>query len=224
MPDKYLMVNHGYLQAHRYFNYVMDDIRQLFEFHPKIKAQVEEYGSQLFQSDKLSHKMCVHVRRSDFLKHRLLETRTDFLIPAMSTVRDFLWQKYLQQNISLIFITDDKKFVDSLEFQGDDYFEIYHPQLPSRGAVLYFGIRYCDSLLKSASGSTFASWIGFLMPEGKDIFYNRRVFKNISEDIGQDYIDYERFPKHWNILELVKNNTVVIDNRWNYERYNKPNL
>ena len=218
------MIGHRYLQGIRYFSYVMEDIRQLFDFHPKVKAQVEEYGNQLFEFDKSSHKMCIHVRRSDFLKHRLLETRTEFLIPAMSTVRNFIIQKYPEKNVSVIFITDNERFVDSLEFPQEKYVNVYRPQLPSRGAVLYFGIRYCDSLLKSASGSTFASWIGLLMPEGKDIFYNRRVFKNISEDMGTDYIDYERFPEHWNILELVENNTVVIDNRWNYERYNKPNL
>ncbi|KAE9547876.1 hypothetical protein FO519_008913 [Halicephalobus sp. NKZ332] len=135
--DKYLMVNHGYLQGVRYFSYVMNEIRQLFDFHPKVKTQVEEYGNQLFISDTVSHKMCVHIRREE------------------------------------------------------DYFNIYRPNLHSRAEVMYFGIRYCDSLLNSASGSTFSTWIGLLMPEEKDVFYNRRVFKDISEDIGKDYIDYE---------------------------------
>ncbi|KAE9546967.1 hypothetical protein FO519_009821 [Halicephalobus sp. NKZ332] len=190
--EKYLIINHGYLQAVRYFTYVMDEIRQLFDFHPKVKAQVEEYGNKLFISDNSSHKMCVHIRRGDFLRHRLLETEKEFLVPAMAT--------------------------------KDDYFNIYRPKLRSRAEVMYFGVRYCDSLLKSASGSTFSTWIGLLMPEGKDIFYNRRMFKNRNEDIGKEYIDYERFPKHWNILELnASNKTVVIDNRWNFERYRKPN-
>ena len=202
----------------------MDDIRQLFEFHPKIKTEVEGYGNELFGSDT-SHKTCVHVRRGDFIEHKLLETRKEFLIPAMQTVREFILQKYSVQNVSLIFITDDEKFVDSLKYPKKDYFQVYHPKLRSRGAVLHFGARYCDSLLISTSGSTFASWIGLLMSEGKDVFYHRRFFKNITADMGGDYFDYERFPKHWNILELIgKNNTAVIDNRWNFEKYNKPNL
>ncbi|KAE9547432.1 hypothetical protein FO519_009356, partial [Halicephalobus sp. NKZ332] len=202
VPDEYLVINHGYIHGIRYFSHIMNDIHQLFEFHPKIKDQVEEYGTQLFISDKFSHKMCVHIRRNDFITHRLLETRPEFLIPAMSTVRNFISKKYPKKNISLIVIGDDEKFVDKLEFPRHDYLNIYRPILPSRGAAMYFGIRYCDSLLNSASGSTFSTWIGLLMPEGKDVFYNRRVFKNISEDMGTDYVDYERHSKNWNILEL----------------------
>ena len=218
------MISNPHLQAIRYFNYVMDDIRKLFDFHPKIKNGVEEYGNKLFGSDR-SHKMCVHVRRGDFVKHELLETRQDFLIPAMETVRKFLSKKYSTKNISLVFITNEEKFVDSLEYPKQHYLKIYRPNLAFRGAIMYFGTKYCDSLLMSAGGSTFSEWIGLLMPEGKDVFYNRRIYKYSAMDMGVDHIDYERFPKHWNILDLIrKNNTVVIDNRWNFEKYNKPNL
>lgn len=165
--------------------------------------------------------MCVHIRRNDFVRHRFLETRVEFLVPAMATVRKFLLDKYYGKPISLVFFTDDEKFVDALDFPKKDYVKVYRPQLPNRGAVLYFGIKYCNSLLKSASGSTFASWIGLLMPEGNDVFYHRRVFEDINDDRGPDHLDYEKYPKHWNILEIdERTNTVVIDNRWNFERYN----
>ena len=197
-------------RAFKYFGHAMDDIRKLFDFHPKIKTEVEEYGNKLFGSDR-SHKMCVHIRRGDFVTHPTLrETTSEFLVPAMAVVREFLSKKYSTQNISLIFFTDDEKFVDSLKYPKENYFKIYRPKLPSRGAIIHFGARYCDSFLMSTSSSTFAAWIALLIPEGKNIFYNRRASRKTTKYIGHNYTDY-KFPAYWNALEFEdSNNTVFI--------------
>ena len=194
----------------KYFNHVMDDIRKLFDFHPKMKGEVEKYGNKLFGSDT-SHKACVHIRRNDFVTHDFLgETKTEFLIPAMATVRTFLLKKYYTQNISLVFFTDDESFVDSLKYPQKDYFKVYRPDLPSRGAVMYFGTRYCDSLLMSAGGSTFGAWIGYLMPDGKDVFYSQHFRKGNMTYSGRRRVNEHRYPKHWNSLELNKKNKTVL--------------
>ena len=191
-----------------HFGYVMDDIRQLFDFHPKIKTEVEDYGNKLFKSDT-SHKMCVHIRRTDFIKHpSIRETTKEFLIPAMRAVREYILQKYSLQNISLIFFTDDEEFVDSLEFPKDDYFKVYRPQLPSRGAVLHFASKYCDSLIISAGSSTFAAWMGLLMSKEKDIFYNRLSSKKYKYN-EVPLVPNERLPKYWKMLELDEDNKIV---------------
>ena len=197
----------------KYFSHVMEEIRMLFDFHPKIKTEVEEYGNKLFGSDT-SHKACIHIRRNDFVTHDFLgETKAEFLIPAMAAVRAFVIKKYSIQNVSLVFFTDDEKFVDSLKYPKDKYFKVYRPNLPSRGPVMYFGTRYCDSLLMSAGGSTFGAWIGYLMPEKKDIFYNQHHRKGNMKYSGRRTNDGHRYPKHWNALELnEKNKTVVIIN------------
>lgn len=165
-------------------------------------------------------KLCAHVRRGDLIKHELLETKSDFLIPAMETVRTFISQK-TQRKISLIFLTSDWDFVNSLNFSKSKFHEIYHPKLESRSADMYFGIRYCDSILLSASGSTFGFWIAYLMPDNSLIFYNGQM-----EDLRgkgkypKDFVDYDGYPKNWNILELNRNNnTVEIDNRWYFEKF-----
>ena len=205
------MLDNQHPRRSSYFLNAMDDVRQLFAFHPKLNAEVEDYGTGLFKSD-VSHKMCVHIRTTDFVNHAILqETKVEFLIPAMETVKNFLSQKYSTRNISLMFIADNETFVDSLEFPNNHYYKIYRPQLPSRGAVMCFGATYCDSLLISAGASTFASWIGFLMPKEKDIFYNRRTYKNSPKYNRKRPVSHYRFPKYWHGLELdEKNNTVFL--------------
>nr|CAD2194572.1 unnamed protein product [Meloidogyne enterolobii] len=39
------------------------------------------------------------------------------------------------------------------------------PEINNSGVNMYFAINYCNSYLITASSSTFAWWIGFLMPE-----------------------------------------------------------
>uniref|UniRef100_A0A914NJ94 Uncharacterized protein n=1 Tax=Meloidogyne incognita TaxID=6306 RepID=A0A914NJ94_MELIC len=50
-------------------------------------------------------------------------------------------------------------------------YKIYMPEINNSGVNMYFAINYCNSYLITASSSTFAWWIGFLMPEEVPIFY-----------------------------------------------------
>ncbi|KAE9546214.1 hypothetical protein FO519_010574, partial [Halicephalobus sp. NKZ332] len=207
--------------SYKYFHPVKDHIRELFNFHPKIKDTVEVYGAKLFANDMDSHKMCVHIRRGDFIEHELLETRSDFLVPAMTTVKNFIFEKYPEKNISLVFLTNDWEFVNSLDFDESGFLKIYCPKIKSRGENMYFGSRFCDSILLSSSGSTFGFWIAYLMPDSSLVFYNGQIDKvRGSGNFSKEYVDYDGFPKDWNILELDKRKKIVtIDNRWFFEKF-----
>ena len=210
----------NYFQSYKYFHRVKQDIRKIFDFHENVKSSVETYGNNLFQNDTESLKLCVHVRRGDLIKHNLLETRADFLIPAMDTVKNFISNR-TQQKISLIFLTTDWKFVNSLNFSKSGFHKIYYPNLESRSSDMYFGIRHCNSILLSASGSTFGFWIAYLMPEESLVFYNGQIEDARGQrKYSKDLVDYDGYPKNWNILEFNKNKNVVeIDNRWYFEKF-----
>src|SRR3569833_2739001 len=90
----------------------------------------------------------------------------------------------------------------------------------TRGEDLCFGIHYCDSLIISAAGSTFAWWIGYLKKSDGPVFYNSQITKP-SDDfnlyMSKKIFDYDGYPKEWIRLAL-NNNSIVVDNKWFYEK------
>uniref|UniRef100_A0A914PQF7 Alpha-1,2-fucosyltransferase n=1 Tax=Panagrolaimus davidi TaxID=227884 RepID=A0A914PQF7_9BILA len=167
-----------------------------------------------------SHKLCVHIRRGDFIQHEQLESRAEFVEPSIPFLHKNLTQKGIS-NISLILLGTDHAFIKNLKFNQSNFKSVYHPILKSRGEDMHFGIKYCNTLLITASGSTFAWWIGYLMPEGSQIFYNGQIGKN--RTYPKDYYDFDMFPSYWNMLELNRSTkTIQLDNRWHYERFAWP--
>uniref|UniRef100_A0A914Q9V7 Alpha-1,2-fucosyltransferase n=1 Tax=Panagrolaimus davidi TaxID=227884 RepID=A0A914Q9V7_9BILA len=163
-----------------------------------------------------SHKLCVHIRRGDFLGHQQMESRAEFIEPSL-----LFLNTYIKQNISLIFIGDDMEFVKTLQFNQSSFSSIHYSNLKNRAEDMYFGIQICDTLLITASGSTFAWWIGYLLPESSQVFYNSQISKN--RNYQKDYYDFDLFLPKWNMLELNNvSKTVSIDNRWFYERFSWP--
>ena len=239
--QKYLILNGNYLQSYKYFHHRKLEIRHLFNFSQKIKDSVAATGAKMFGyvclvasrfvlldpkltsllfSSDASHKLCVHIRRGDFLNHEQMESRTDFIEPAISFLHSNLTRKGIS-NISLIFLGTDYTFAEDLKFNRTVFSAVHIPRLGSRGEDLHFGIRFCDTLLISASGSTFAWWIGYLLPEGTQVFYNAQVSKN--RNYVKDFYDFDFFPPDWNMLELnAVTKKVELDNRWFYERVSWP--
>lgn len=80
---------------------------------------------------------------------------------------------------------------------------------------MQFGAKYCDSLLITASGSTFGWWIGYLMDESKqkDIYYNWLATKNAGD--CRDKHDFDTFPPEWKRLRMTKSGKeIVYEKRW----------
>ena len=82
-----------------------------------------------------------------------------------------------------------------------------------------FGINYCDSMLMTASGSTFAWWMSYLMKPNSTIFYNSQISDN--SDFTKDIHDFDIFLPDW-IKLTVEDNMVKQETRWWYERNNQP--
>lgn len=80
-----------------------------------------------------------------------------------------------------------------------------------RGADLYFGSRYCDSIVLTASGSTFAFWMAYLN-EHATVYYNGQV----TDDPARMYTklrDRDMFLESW-IRLLVRNGTARHASGW----------
>uniref|UniRef100_A0A7E4ZZI9 L-Fucosyltransferase n=1 Tax=Panagrellus redivivus TaxID=6233 RepID=A0A7E4ZZI9_PANRE len=216
----WLIMDGNYYQSYKYFNAFKEEILAMFEFGPKINAAVRTYVSQLFGFDKF-HKLCVHIRRGDFLGHQHLESRTDFIVPAVSRVFEFLHNESHFNDLSLVFIGVEANFWNALNVTHNfkPYFNnIYMAKLASRGEDLAFGSTYCDSLLISASGSTFAWWMAYLGKPTMAVFYNGQVNKHRNH--SKDYHDYDMFPPEWHKLELNRTTRKVrFEKQWNFELF-----
>uniref|UniRef100_A0A914EC85 L-Fucosyltransferase n=1 Tax=Acrobeloides nanus TaxID=290746 RepID=A0A914EC85_9BILA len=78
-------------------------------------------------------------------------------------------------------------------------------------------INRCDSMIMTASGSTFGWWISYLMPDNATIFYNSQItdYANFTKDIH----DYDIFLDEW-IKLTVYNGIAHREKWWWYQRHN----
>ncbi|KAI6181808.1 hypothetical protein M3Y98_00868900 [Aphelenchoides besseyi] len=209
----YLVVNGNLLQAYQYFHPYKTEIRHLMKFGNEVQTTVRQIAQKLFRDDT-SHKLCVHTRVGDFKKHFLLESRLNFTNPAVQFVFEKLAEEY--KDVSIVLLGLDTEFIDSIVIPSNARY-VYKPQNLTRYMDLHLGSTYCDSLLLTASGSTFGFWIGYLMSEDKQnrIFYNIETAKRLS--FGKNVYDYDSFPHKWNRLRLWSNGSIAHEPRWHFQ-------
>uniref|UniRef100_A0A914MIL7 Alpha-1,2-fucosyltransferase n=1 Tax=Meloidogyne incognita TaxID=6306 RepID=A0A914MIL7_MELIC len=163
-----IKIKGNYLQSYKYFNNYIGEIKEFYKFKENIQKGGELIAKKLFGNGTKGFKFCVHIRRGDFIKigqaskKQFTNKAINFLIPKLE-------KKFNQKNISIVLFGKDKNFINELEI--DKKYKIYMPEINNSGVNMYFAINYCNSYLITASSSTFAWWIGFLMPEEVPIFY-----------------------------------------------------
>uniref|UniRef100_A0A183BHU1 L-Fucosyltransferase n=1 Tax=Globodera pallida TaxID=36090 RepID=A0A183BHU1_GLOPA len=72
----------------------------------------------------------------------------------------------------------------------------------SRGEDLAFAATACNSLLITASSSSFSWWIAYFMPDQSTIFYN--------SNFNDTYYSRENFLPDWIPIQLI-NGTMKLD-------------
>ncbi|KAI1698838.1 putative glycosyltransferase C06E1.7 [Ditylenchus destructor] len=164
--------------------------------HPK-------YIEHIKNALNTSHKFCVHTRVGDF-KSFGIESKLDFVNPAIAYVLNKL-------KVRKIRLGEDKDFIDSISYSKMDKSStsVFVSRPLSRGDDLCLGMTYCDTLLITAPASSFAWWIGYLMPEGSSkVYYNSDL-----EAYGQlNTYEYDNFPSEWLPIRLAPdNNSIVVD-------------
>ncbi|KAE9547006.1 hypothetical protein FO519_009782, partial [Halicephalobus sp. NKZ332] len=217
IPDKYIKVTGNYMQSYKFFHEFRDEIRTIFECGPTVKESIDDFAKKLFKKDN-SHKLCAHVRRGDFIRDLMLESKENFTIPAIDYAFNYVKEKINNSDISIVFIGNDHDFIKNLSIEEVGFKNIYIPEPKPRGEDMCFGINYCDSMIMTASGSTFAWWISYLMKPGSLIFYNSQVTDHGS--FTKDIHDFDTFLPDW-IMLTVENGTARRETQWWHQRNNK---
>ena len=122
-------------------------------------------------------------------------------------------------DISIVFIGNDYEFIRNLPIQNVGFKSIYTPEARLRGEDMCFGINYCDSMLMTASASTFGWWISYLMKPNSTIFYNSQITDH--GDLTKDIHDFDIFPPDW-IKLTVANGIAREETQWWHERHHQP--
>uniref|UniRef100_A0AC35GXQ1 Alpha-1,2-fucosyltransferase n=1 Tax=Panagrolaimus sp. PS1159 TaxID=55785 RepID=A0AC35GXQ1_9BILA len=206
--SKYIRIWGVYLQSWKYFEDYKSDIRKLLECSPILKEKAKIEAPNMWKNDSSSHKLCVHIRRGDFRQYRtFLETRADFLVPAIKYINNQIKAK-TKKNTSLLIFGDDYNFIRSLKFP--DMFTSINTfatiKNSSRGFEMCFAIEYCDTFLISASSSSFGWWIGYLLKSKGTVYYNAEIAK--MKTFTKYMYAADAFPPHWKKLNVSKNGDV----------------
>uniref|UniRef100_A0A914CYF2 Fucosyltransferase n=1 Tax=Acrobeloides nanus TaxID=290746 RepID=A0A914CYF2_9BILA len=217
--EQYLKTSGDYLQSYKYFHPYRNEIKEILKCSDKVMKNVTKTAKSLFKKDN-SHLLCTHIRRTDFLEDLMLESkveRTDFLEdlmleskvefvqPAIEFALKFLMNKS-HEHISLMLFGDDHKFIkENITLSHLSFDHVYLLNSTTRGEDFCLAVNYCDSMIMTASGSTFSWWISYLMPKNSTIFYNTQV--SDTADFSKDTFDYDYFLPEW--IRLTASNGTV---------------
>uniref|UniRef100_A0A7E4ZUP0 Alpha-(1,6)-fucosyltransferase n=1 Tax=Panagrellus redivivus TaxID=6233 RepID=A0A7E4ZUP0_PANRE len=203
-----LVLSGNFFQSYKFFHFAKNEIIELFQFSASLKKSVSRYASDLFGTDK-NHKMCVHVRRGDFITDKYnLETHKEFLLPAMTFVESHLRETKNIDDVSIVFIGIEIDFLSELGLSESEK-HIYRASAKTRGEDLYFGTRYCDSIVLTASGSTFGWWISYLSPDSVPVYYNDRVSK--VQNYSKQVFPEDNFLHSWHRIGFRDGEITLVD-------------
>jgi len=212
--EKFLKVQGNYLQSYKYFDLYKDEIIKLFECGEGVISRVD---SSNFAMDE-RHKICIHTRVGDFVSDKLLESRKEFVEPAVKYVFSKLLERLNPEDIVLGIFGDDKNFMKSLSFSHIPFGKVYGPSERIRMDDFCLASRHCDTFIMTASGSTFAWWIAYLLknPEA-EVYYNAVISDN--GNFTKDVHDFDIFPEKWIKITVSQDTGLVFeDDRWWYQR------
>uniref|UniRef100_A0A1I8BAE1 L-Fucosyltransferase n=1 Tax=Meloidogyne hapla TaxID=6305 RepID=A0A1I8BAE1_MELHA len=144
--EKYLRIHYPPL-IHDLFKNIKNQVKELYSFSYKIRTIVDKYINEIFGNDK-SHKLCIYTRLGDY--------GTNVAPKYHPSRKDFS--------------EESAKFV----FNEIKPKRVFTPKEMPRGHDIYFSTKICNSLIITASASTFGWWIGFLLDDinSKIYFYD----------------------------------------------------
>nr|CAD2195342.1 unnamed protein product [Meloidogyne enterolobii] len=175
-------------------------IKELFSFSNKIRTIVDKYINEIFRND-YSHKLCVYTQLHDFGppdNPRHHPSRKDFTEESTKFVFNEIKGKLKNKEISIILLGTDKKFLKNLKFKKIKIKfnfkwpkRVFIPKNMPRGQDMYFSTKICNTLIITASVSTFGWWIGYLLNDIKSQIY-------FYDDFDKDSIfQLKDFPSQW---------------------------
>uniref|UniRef100_A0A915BAU5 L-Fucosyltransferase n=1 Tax=Parascaris univalens TaxID=6257 RepID=A0A915BAU5_PARUN len=196
-PDIFLKGVH--FQSFKYFRNISDEIRSSILLIDRNVAKIGR--NDLLGGVSLNatnHRLCTHIRRGDFIASPLhMESREDFTVWAVRHVTD---EKLKETNVTVVLFGNDRTW--SLNVAGK-YFNNTRMRLyvtnairSATPAVDFAFVQYnCDSVILTASASTFGWWTAFLAGPHKNIYYNTVFSKPNGIEKELNVTDF--FPPEW---------------------------
>nr|CAD2136680.1 unnamed protein product [Meloidogyne enterolobii] len=202
-------------QIHKLFKNVTNQIRELFLFSNKVRTIVDKYINEIFRNDS-SHKLCVYTRLGDFgtpkyPKHH--PSKKDFTEESTKFVFNEIKEKTKSEAISLVLLGEDKKFISKLKFYGIEPKRVFIPKNMPRGQDIYFSTKICNSLIITASASSFGWWIGYLLNDIKSQVYFHSNFNSRSLYQRSD------FPPEWIPLKFNSKKKKITKEKYFIKNY-----
>ncbi|KAI1710762.1 glycosyl transferase family 11 domain-containing protein [Ditylenchus destructor] len=201
IDEKYVVLSGNYLQCYQWLEPVREEILQIYNWSEYVRKEVSILSQNTFRPN-MSHKLCLHHRRGDFIPLGWA-SKMDFALAAL----EFVYQKIREHfgPISVVILGQDRNFSRKLleEFTHSIKKKpnVYIPVFPEDSLAddQSFGSLVCDSLIITASSSTYAWWMAYLMRSAKNasaglIFYNSEFHSSFH---------YQRFLPNWIPIKLL---------------------
>jgi hypothetical protein len=198
--SRFIHLSGYYLQSFKYFDKHKADVLKLLTFTEEDIATTDRIAKETFKYDT-NHKLCVHIRRGDYLKSRMhRHTTEDFTKASVSYVREKLLKAGI--NSTVAFLGDDRPWAKAL-FVNETWAHV--PERTNRITTDYaFVARHCQTVILTASASSFGFWAAYL--SSADVYYN--VDFSISALLANQFTLNDVFPPKWKSISI--NNTTHI--------------
>uniref|UniRef100_A0A1I7UID7 L-Fucosyltransferase n=1 Tax=Caenorhabditis tropicalis TaxID=1561998 RepID=A0A1I7UID7_9PELO len=189
------------IESFKYFSSMESTIR---EWLKPPKEEITYLETMINREDVSRHKICVHVRRGDFLTDGgHAGTEADFTIEAI----DYLYR--MTPGVVMIFSNEQQWVKEEVLRRSTHKMDIRIMPTPHDLPFkdLYFSQVYCDTVLITAPSSTFGWWIGYLSRNQSSVYY--RDIRGMDDPVKFQMVDDDFFPEKWKKLEIF-NGTVAV--------------
>ncbi|EYC00557.1 hypothetical protein Y032_0114g416 [Ancylostoma ceylanicum] len=160
ITEQFLVLELLYAQNVRYFEHMLPEIRYLLEFSDDVKRRGREVLDRWQIKDASA--MCVHIRRSDFIR---LHLATDF-DRSVRHVRFIAKQQGLSK---FVIFGDDVDFMRMMSEELGPTKTRFSSH--SEGVDFFIASKACGAMLITAPTSTFGWWLAFFSPNQNAVFY-----------------------------------------------------
>lgn len=206
--EENIFVTGDAFQSFKYFEEFNDEVlNHILLLSPELhdKAEREIFIKNQIPTDNKI--LCVHTRRYDFISAEAhLPSPEDFTEAATKHIALSLFEK-TQQNVTIIFFGDDRpwmrervqRLITVLNFSVlvEDITKSSRDskRTPFPSAIDFaFSRNHCDSVLITASASTFGWFIAYMAKPNATVYYNERIAKP-GKSLPHVFADF--FPSHW---------------------------
>nr|CAD2126787.1 unnamed protein product [Meloidogyne enterolobii] len=197
-----------YFESYKYFDHLREEILNLFEFGPEIVKEIEEATQRIYFLNDNARKICIHTRFGDFVGfgESVIEQVEALIELIPKLLFRLIKRNVIDKRYSLLIFGEDKNFLNQIKINKNKFLfnKIYHvlDLSLSRGGELYFAREYCDALFLTAPLSSFAFWMGYLMPNNLPIFYIRKqLLLHPSKTTIYPFDTMQILPKDWFAIE-----------------------